>query len=256
MSKIRATACILTKNEEDNLPKCLAPLRDFEEIIVYDSGSTDKTVEVAQKFGATVIEGAWEGFGATRKKLFEAANQPWILWIDADEVAGEDLIGEIRNCVEADPKADGYRINRISWIGGKRFRHGNWYPDWNLRLFLPIISPSTPRSVLALSSESQKPKRKEASANAAKEPVLPRTRDGRNLSAILKVASQKQRKPAPAPRRLFRPETRTRPRYVQNRPRPVSLRTQAGPRAILDITFLCENVGPHPYIIAARAGRG
>ncbi len=135
MSKIRATACILTKNEEDNLPKCLAPLRDFEEIIVYDSGSTDKTVEVAQKFGATVIEGAWEGFGATRKKLFEAANQPWILWIDADEVAGEDLIGEIRNCVEADPKADGYRINRISWIGGKRFRHGNWYPDWNLRLF-------------------------------------------------------------------------------------------------------------------------
>ena len=94
MSKIRATACILTKNEEDNLPKCLAPLRDFEEIIVYDSGSTDKTVEVAQKFGATVIEGAWEDFGSTR-----------------------------------------YRINRISWIGGKRFRHGNWYPDWNLRLF-------------------------------------------------------------------------------------------------------------------------
>ena len=55
------------------MPKCLAPLRDFEEIIVYDSGSTDKTVEVAQKFGATVIEGSWEGFGSTRKKLFEAA---------------------------------------------------------------------------------------------------------------------------------------------------------------------------------------
>lgn len=135
MKTIKASVCILTKNEEENLPKCLAPLADFEEIIVYDSGSTDKTVEIARKHGATVIEGDWEGFGTTRKKLFEAATQPWIFWLDADEIAPDDLIGEIRNCVEADPKTNGYRINRTTWIGRKRFRHGNWYPDWNLRFF-------------------------------------------------------------------------------------------------------------------------
>lgn len=135
MNKINASVCILTLNEEEDLPRCLAPLSDFEEIIVYDSGSSDKTIEIARSKGATVIEGDWEGFGRTRKKLFEAATRPWILWIDADEVAPADLIAEIRNCVEADPATNGYRINRITRIGHKRFRHGLWYPDWNLRFF-------------------------------------------------------------------------------------------------------------------------
>jgi len=135
VKKIRASVCILTLNEEENLPRCLAQLSDFEEVIVYDSGSEDRTVEIARKEGATVVEGDWEGFGLTRKKLFNEASLPWILWLDADEVVSDDLVGEIRNCVEADPDTDGYMINRITYIGRQKFRHGNWYPDWNLRFF-------------------------------------------------------------------------------------------------------------------------
>lgn len=135
MNKINASACILTLNEEENLPRCLAPLSDFAEVLVYDSGSSDKTIELAQSQGATVIEGDWEGFGTTRRKLFEAATQPWILWIDADEVLTPELVAEIRNCVEMNPQCGGYEINRITRIGRKRFRHGLWYPDWNLRFF-------------------------------------------------------------------------------------------------------------------------
>ncbi len=135
MSKIPASACILTLNEEENLPRCLAPLSDYSEIEVMDSGSEDKTVEIARNHGARVVETEWEGFGTTRKKLFEEATEPWILWIDADEVAPPVLIDEIRNCIEADPDCDGYLINRISRIGKRTFRHGLWYPDWNLRFF-------------------------------------------------------------------------------------------------------------------------
>ncbi len=135
MKTIQASACILAKNEEENLPRCLAPLKNFEEILVYDSGSTDRTIQIARENGANVVEGDWEGFGLTRKKLFNAASQPWIFWIDADEVAMPDLLEEIRNCIEAEPEANGYQINRISRVGRKRFRHGNWYPDWNLRFF-------------------------------------------------------------------------------------------------------------------------
>jgi glycosyltransferase involved in cell wall biosynthesis len=135
VKKIKASVCILTKNEEENLPRCLEPLSDFEEIIVLDSGSTDNTIKVAREHGARVVEKPWDGFGATRRLLFAEATQPWIFWIDADEVASEELVDEIRNCVEADPVTNGYMVNRITWIGRKRFRHGNWYPDWNIRFF-------------------------------------------------------------------------------------------------------------------------
>lgn len=135
MKKIAASACVLACNEEQNLPRCLEPLSSFAEILVLDSGSKDRTVEVARKHGARVIEEPWEGFGATRRKLFDQASQPWILWIDADEVVTPELIEEMRNCVEADPDCNGYRINRITYVGKRRVRHGLWYPDWNLRFF-------------------------------------------------------------------------------------------------------------------------
>lgn len=135
MKKISASACILAYNEEENLERCLRPLADFEEILVFDSGSTDRTREIARKMGARVIEGAWEGFGTTRRKLFNEATQTWILWIDADEVASRELVEEMINCVSDDPDSNGYQINRSTFIGRRRVRRGLWYPDWNLRFF-------------------------------------------------------------------------------------------------------------------------
>lgn len=135
MSRIAASACILACNEEENLPRCLEPLADFEEILVLDSGSTDRTIEIARAKGARVVEAPWEGFGRTRKKLFEEASQPWIFWVDADEVAPPELVGEMRNCAAEGSDCDGYKINRITYIGSRKIRHGLWYPDWNLRFF-------------------------------------------------------------------------------------------------------------------------
>ena len=135
MSGINASVCILAKDEEENLPRCLAPLREFDEVIVLDSGSSDATVKIAPEWGARVIGEPWDGFGTTRRKLFEAATRPWILWLDADEVLSDELLGEIRNCVQVDPDVDGYQINRINYVGNRRVRHGLWYPDWNLRFF-------------------------------------------------------------------------------------------------------------------------
>ncbi len=135
MNRIAASACILAYNEEENLPRCLDALTDFEEILVLDSGSTDRTAEIARRKGARVIEEEWEGFGRTRKKLFSEASKEWILWIDADEVLHPELVGEIRNCVQDDPDCNGYQINRITYVGRRRVRHGLWYPDWNLRFF-------------------------------------------------------------------------------------------------------------------------
>jgi (heptosyl)LPS beta-1,4-glucosyltransferase len=135
VKRIPASACILAKDEEENLPRCLEPLREFAEVVVLDTGSEDRTVEIATKWGARVIRAEWEGFGKTRKKLFEAAGQPWILWLDADEVAPPGLVEEIRGCAEIGSDCDGYAINRITYIGSRRIRHGLWYPDWNLRFF-------------------------------------------------------------------------------------------------------------------------
>ncbi|MEM0967552.1 MAG: glycosyltransferase family 2 protein [Verrucomicrobiota bacterium] len=135
MKKLNVSVCILAKDEEANLPRCLAPLEAFDEVIVLDSGSEDKTVEIARQWGATVIEESWQGFGATRKKLFQAASKPWILWLDADEVVPQGLVDEIQKVAGMKSNRNGFWINRITYIGKKRFHHGNWYPDWNLRFF-------------------------------------------------------------------------------------------------------------------------
>lgn len=129
------SVCILAKDEEKSLPSCLESVRGFAEIIVFDTGSMDATVSTAKKLGARVVEGSWDGFGETRKKLFSEAKQPWILWLDADEVLPPDLREEIGNCATSDTKASGFEINRITYVGRKRLRYGDWSPDWRLRFF-------------------------------------------------------------------------------------------------------------------------
>lgn len=132
------SVCILTKNEEVNLAKTLPPLANhFAEIVIFDSGSTDRTVEMCRTAGATVHDVEWQGFGTTRRKLFEAAKQPWILWLDADEVIRPDLIEEIHQLFadSKEPEKYAYWINRMVYFEDKWIRHGEWFPDWVMRLF-------------------------------------------------------------------------------------------------------------------------
>ena len=131
------SVCILTKNEESNLARTLPPLENrFEQVLVFDSGSTDKTIAMCRDSGAEVHSVQWEGFGTTRRKIFEAASQPWILWLDADEVLTESLIEEIADLFQdgaAEKKA--YSINRMVNFDGRWIKHGEWFPDWVMRLF-------------------------------------------------------------------------------------------------------------------------
>jgi (heptosyl)LPS beta-1,4-glucosyltransferase len=136
MSKsLPISVCMLILNEEDRLKKTLPKLSQFAEIIVFDSGSTDDSVRLCKDANALVFQTQWEGFGKTRKKLFEAAKQPWILWLDADEIITDKLSKELEELFKNKPSFDAYRINRMVFFLGRWIKHGDWFPDWNTRLF-------------------------------------------------------------------------------------------------------------------------
>lgn len=136
-AKLPVSVCILSLNEADRLPRCLAPLGDFAEVIVLDSGSTDGSQDICRRAGVTLLEGPWLGFAAQRRKVFGLAAQPWILWLDADEVVRPELLAEIKALFAdgAAPPEAAYRINRLVVFEGREVRHGNWFPDRCIRLF-------------------------------------------------------------------------------------------------------------------------
>jgi glycosyltransferase involved in cell wall biosynthesis len=113
-NRLPLSVAIITLNEEENLPRCLesvAPLA--AEIVVIDSGSKDRTGEVARRFGAIFETHAWQGHVAQKNIALQKCNQPWVLCLDADEAL--------------------YYVNRFNFYLGRWIRHA-WYPEWRLRL--------------------------------------------------------------------------------------------------------------------------
>ena len=92
---MKISATIITYNEERNIARAIESLRSADEIIVVDSGSSDRTVEIAAKLGARVVEQTWLGFAGQKNYAAEQAKYDWILAIDADEALSETLEGEI-----------------------------------------------------------------------------------------------------------------------------------------------------------------
>lgn len=135
--KLPITVCVLCLNEAANLPRCLAQIEPFAEWIVLDTGSTDDSIAIATKLGATVGEQKWEGFTETRRIHFRMAAQPWILWLDADEVITPEFVAELRVLFADGPDLPhaAYRLNRVMHFLGRWVRHGSWYPDRVVRLF-------------------------------------------------------------------------------------------------------------------------
>ena len=132
---------IQTFNEEENLPHTLASLKGWvRRVFIVDSGSTDRTIEIAREFGATVVQHAWEGYAA--QKNWALDNLPfesnWILILDADESVSTALRAEIESLVakplEQVPQA-GFHLNRVFIFMGRQIRHCGYFPSWNLRLF-------------------------------------------------------------------------------------------------------------------------
>jgi len=126
---------IITKNEEREIEECLASVSWADEIVVVDSFSTDKTVEIAKRFTGTVVTKEFIGFTSQKQHATDLAAGPWILNVDADERVTPELYREIERRIGEKGEAKGFRIPRLTWYLGGFVRHGTWYPDHKLRLF-------------------------------------------------------------------------------------------------------------------------
>lgn len=130
------TVVVLTLDEERHLPECLASVAGLAtEMLVLDSGSTDRTVEIARDAGARVATRPFAGYASQREAALGMVAQPWVLFLDADERLTPELRGEIGQVVrDGGDAVDGYWIPRRNWIAGRELRGGGWWPDEQLRL--------------------------------------------------------------------------------------------------------------------------
>ncbi|MBD3335819.1 MAG: glycosyltransferase [Candidatus Eisenbacteria bacterium] len=124
-----------TLNESDRLGRCLASVWWADEVVVVDSGSTDGTAAVAERFGARFIHHPWEGYSAQKAFAVTQCRHNWLLWLDADEEVTETLARAIRGALAAPPPPAGFAVARRTVYLGKPLRFGGWYPDWKVRLF-------------------------------------------------------------------------------------------------------------------------
>ncbi len=136
---------IITHNEEANIGRTLASVQPLViegkgEIIVVDSGSTDRTVEIAKSFGAKVFIEEWKGYAAQKNSAIDKAEGKWILSVDADEELSDGLTKEVEEICHG-PAEDGFGSENGYWLKrqnrflGRALRHGGFWPDPKLRLF-------------------------------------------------------------------------------------------------------------------------
>lgn len=129
------TATVITRNEEANIERCLRSLDFCDQIVVVDSGSRDKTVEIAKQHTPFVIALPWLGYAAQKNRALEFAEHAWVLSIDADEVVTPELREEIRTLFVRGPLHSAYSIPRKTLHFGRWIRFGGWYPNRLVRLF-------------------------------------------------------------------------------------------------------------------------
>ena len=134
--QIQISSVTITLNEEQNIRPCLESLDWVDEIIVVDSFSTDKTVEICDDFTDKVYQQPWPGFGAQKNFAIDQALSEWILIVDADERITEALRDEIKEVISKEStESVGYHIPRRNFWYGKWIRWAGMYPDYQLRLF-------------------------------------------------------------------------------------------------------------------------
>jgi glycosyltransferase involved in cell wall biosynthesis len=126
---------IITFNEEKRLERTLISVKEFaNEIIIVDSGSSDKTSDIASKYGAKFYMENWKGYGLQKNSVIEKCSEEWILLIDADEVISEKLKEKIKEVINKE-KNDLYEINFTSVCFGKKIKYGGWSGSYRIRLF-------------------------------------------------------------------------------------------------------------------------
>ena len=138
MAHMPLSVIIITLNEEANLPRALKSVAWADEVIVVDSGSLDRTQQIACELGARVFERPWTGYGQQKNFAQTLAKNDWILNLDADEVVSHSLAHEIQATLQnaaQNPTAPlGYYIPRKTFYLGRWIRYGGWYPNYLMRL--------------------------------------------------------------------------------------------------------------------------
>ncbi|MDP3298376.1 MAG: glycosyltransferase family 2 protein [Thermodesulfovibrionia bacterium] len=145
------SVAIITHNEEENIREALESVKWADEIVVVDSFSTDRTVEICREYTDKVYSFEWAGFSEQKNKAVSMTTNPWILVLDADERVTKELKEEILNVVknaypspiplpdtsgeEARGRVDGYYLPRKNYFARRWIKHGGWWPDYTLRLF-------------------------------------------------------------------------------------------------------------------------
>lgn len=131
----RLSVFVIALNQEANIGDCLASVSFADEIVVVDTGSTDRTVELAGAFTDRVLTAPWEGFGRTKNYALDQTRSEWVFSLDTDERVPPALREEILAVVRADGPGNGYRVARKNYFCGRWIRRLGWYPDYTLRLF-------------------------------------------------------------------------------------------------------------------------
>jgi glycosyltransferase involved in cell wall biosynthesis len=132
----RLSACLITLNEEHNLPRALASLKGIaDEIVVVDSGSTDRTAEIAREHGAACFVRAWTNYAEQKNFAAARTSNEWILSMDADEELSCALQSSLLEWKKRAPKFRVYEIARRTWYLGAWIKHSGWYPDFQRRLY-------------------------------------------------------------------------------------------------------------------------
>ena len=129
------SATLITYNEERNIEGALQSIAWADEIIIVDSGSRDATLEICRRFTDKIIHRDWTGYVDQKNFALEQASNDWIFSLDADERGSPELVVEIRDLARKRFPDFGYRIPRVAFFMGRWIRHGDWYPDYQLRLF-------------------------------------------------------------------------------------------------------------------------
>jgi glycosyltransferase involved in cell wall biosynthesis len=132
----RLSACLITLNEEHNLPRALASLEGIaDEIIVVDSGSTDKTASIAREHGVALFERAWTNYSEQKNFAAECAQNEWVFSMDADEELSSALQTSLLDWKKREPQSSVYEMPRKTWYLGAWIKHSGWYPDFQRRLY-------------------------------------------------------------------------------------------------------------------------
>ncbi|MBN1919189.1 MAG: glycosyltransferase family 2 protein [Verrucomicrobia bacterium] len=133
--KYPISAFVACQNEERNIEACLRSVAWCNEIVVVDSFSTDRTVEIARRYTDKVFSRQWDGYRNQKNFGFEQTTNEWALLIDSDERVSAELLAAIRREFDRGPgEVAGYLVPRRVFYLGRWIRHGGWYPDYKLRL--------------------------------------------------------------------------------------------------------------------------